>query len=95
MQRLPQGASAWLHWLAALAGCTACTGCLPALAACTGCLYWLPAPAGSPGEAKIATVFRYNHHAKQLTTTSSLLLHFGVSALWVDNEILYKFVDGH
>ena len=31
--------------------------------------------------AKIATAFRYNHHAKQLTTTSSLLWHFDVSAL--------------
>ena len=34
-----------------------------------------------PGGAKIATAFRYNHHAKQLTTTSSLLWHFDVSAL--------------
>ena len=34
-----------------------------------------------PGGAKISTAFRYNHHAKQLTTTSSLLWHFDVSAL--------------
>ena len=34
-----------------------------------------------PGGAKIATVFRYRNHAKQLTTAYSLLRHFEASAL--------------
>ena len=55
MQRPPQGASAWLHWLAAL----------PALAACTGCLHWL-APPGEPKLLRYSvTIITRNNSLRQ------------------------------